>query len=845
MNFIIIYLYFLASPQWVINARINTSKKIVEGKLEGIMEKKLRVKHFLLHPNKFLVKPELENDAVKFRYFPRYFDSGYLKVIKVQCSGINLKWKYLRVLKIKNGGLEVYTGVCPEKSQISITFKVKIPKRYGPLSCMDGRCVMGAPWYPVPLFSAKELTVPVKPWRHRLRIESDSPNNVLGGKIFSKYIMLDFKGEFVPYAGGKGYHLSKVDSFDVFHYSNSGFFQKYLLGIRIDRLKEFLKKKNSSKKYHRTLMIETTIRENLAMALPGNTVLFAHQVFSVAPMEFFKSFHGQTLYKVISESVIHSKLSKFEKSEDLSYLPAVIALHNMKKEQHVNSVLKHFEWIPQIDTIMKSPRMDFRGSYFTGPGAIDSRRDDFRRWNNRYPLGEYVYTKLQDIFGQQELGRILEKYVVSTTPFRIFLEKYLGKDFSWFFEIWVDNPVPYVNYFIKSVKIRKTLKKEKIAVITVAKSTSRIREPVTVEVKLKSGKIISLVWDGKGMNHKFSVPFKGEISAIVMDPEERLTEKSTSDRYLPRYDNIWPSPDWRFIFSGFQALFNVTELLSRVYMDADILPRYDLGKRVNFLLFRNEIIEGGLGVSFLKYFGRNVMNTRLAWRYDIGFTSGITRKLETSNWERGYYSSVFTSLAWNTREDFVFPSKKGMGLLMASYNMYNWENDLQISSSRVDLTLTMSHYFDIGFGMVLAAFMHGGIQLGEISNEVEMLRLTGPNLLQGYVTDEFPGRAVGIVAAELRHVLLSRPDLTLGGIINLSRMTGAFYAGIGGVSGTMEGSFSENPRWASSVGYGVRLQGVWLGIYEGVLNFQVAVPLKKYESTKEPFVFFISFEPVF
>ena len=81
--------------------------------------------------------------------------------------------------------------------------------------------------------------------------------------------------------------------------------------------------------------------------------------------------------------------------------------------------------------------------------------------------------------------------------------------------------------------------------------------------------------------------------------------------------------------------------------------------------------------------------------------------------------------------------------------------------------------------------------------------------------------------------------------MNLTRVSGAFYLGAGAIAGGIEGSYFDDRRWAAGIGYGLRLHGKWFGVYEGIINLQVAWPLKKYATTKEPFIFFISLEPIY
>lgn len=842
MTWFFLYILLAQPCPWNVVADVNIPSKSVHGRISGPVSDQKNM-YFLNYAAK-LETDGNPGDIAKFRVYPRYFEKGSLKIKEARCQNRHLRWSFESTSGIEKGVIRFDTSPCNSKDTLIIDFQLVLPVRFGPLNCMDGRCILAAPWYPIPV-KLKDINKPVSSWRHCLSLKSSSTSYFLGDRIYNKRTSICGDAEFFPFAGGKDYQVTKVGKyFTVYHYNKNSLFYKYFKGVRIDRLLEFLKKINVPDVFGNgpVNFIEAPLREDLAMSLPLKGILFSNKTFSIVGHSFFRKFHEQTLIKTLLETVLHNKLKNRENSTFLSFVSRIISMHYLSTEKHINSLLKTFEWIPQIDGIIKNPRMEFKNSFVTGPQSSDERRDDFRRWNNSLPTGEFIYHKFIDYSGKTETSVIISRYLNGSDSFLKTLNNYFGINFNWFFNTWLSNPK--INYRLKSVKIKKNGGKSFVH-IKVEKNKIDVKENVTVCVHLEGGEKRMIVWDGTGLSHTFKIHITKPVLKVVLDPDERLTEYLPPGRKTPRYDNHWPSPGWRFLFSGVLALFNVTELLSRIYVDADLLPRDDLGYRLNFLVFRNEIIDGAAGLSFLKYFGRNIYNTRLAWRFDAGVQAGISREFEVENGNRAWFGNLFTSLIWNTREDFVFPAKKGWGMLMASWNMFAWPEDRMHPSDRLDLTATAAHYFRLPFGCVLATYFHGGLQVGSIKSEVELMRLSGPNLLQGYVTDEFKGRMMATGALELRHIIISRTDFSLGGLVNLSRISGALYAGIGGITGGMDGSLTSNPRWGASIGYGIRLQGVWFGIYEGVINLQAAVPLHRYETTKEPFVFFISLEPVF
>jgi outer membrane protein assembly factor BamA len=336
------------------------------------------------------------------------------------------------------------------------------------------------------------------------------------------------------------------------------------------------------------------------------------------------------------------------------------------------------------------------------------------------------------------------------------------------------------------------------------------------------------------------------VTKIRLDPENRLVENNTyKDGKNSKYDNYHPSPPWRFIFSGFEALFNVTELATRIYMDGDFKPRHDLSRWLNILFFRDEITEFGLGISWLRYFGRNINNTRLAHHLDFGFQGSLTRPLKNNQDIRSIKSTAFIRYMWNTRRDFMLPTQGSWGFVKGAANIYFHDYNYEENSQNYELFSLMCKYFNLPQDATLALYLGGGIKGGEFYDQIELLTLTGPSYLQGYRSDEFYGKSMAFASAELRHLIVKNPDLTLLGMAHLTRVSGGIYFGAGGICGDDDHIFNKNCRLASSFGYGIRLHGKWFGLYEGLLNFKLTFPLHKHETTRNNYIFFISLEPKF
>jgi hypothetical protein len=851
MNLLFTLLFAVSSPpQVVVNANLDIKNNVIRGVYTENYRDGSTLPHklqFWTYPNRFSKSPPFLDDLNRYRIYPVSFDSGNLKIISVFIGKKRVKPKWFSLNWIKRSG---FTIKVPKGTKLpvrlTIKFKTKLPKRFGPFGCMDNRCVMGAPWYPLPIRDKKFSS---KSFLHTVKFSTGNKPFFMDG-YFKGSGIISGKSPFFPVVAGGDYKKKCYKKFCLFHYTPIKSIFSFFTGSRLKEVistsRKTLLKLKKIKRNKKMWLVEAPLREDLTMVQPGGNLLFSEKIFRILPIKYFLQFHRQDLQKTIIETLLTDHFVFKENDRDINWIPAMVATWIMGSKQSVTGLLKSFDFIPQVDVIIKNPRMEFSSAFLQGSPHHDYFRDDYRRWNNQIPPGSLIFYKLKDIYGEKELERIISSYFNGKTSFKKHITLKTGSSMEWFFKLWL-NGSKKVNYRVAKVKLLRKKKKIHFYEIWIERRGDlKVKEPVDIKVWDSKGNIYDLLWFSKGRYQKFKLETNGKIQKIVLDPSGLLVE--TRKKYHSSHDNFWPSPGWRFIFSGLVAMFNVTEMFSRIYVDADFLPRYDLRRRINLLVFRNDTIEGGFGLSHLYYFGPNINNTRLKYRWDIGFTYGKTRVFEddiSGRDIRGDKYTIFSQLIMNSRQDFILPTKKGMALLYAGTNFFVKDGNYRTPGVNYEVWGEAVRYFKLPLGMSLALYGKSGFKIGDIDDEVNLLRLTGPGFVQGYTVDEFPGRIYGLGASEIRHILVPKLNFTMLGLVNITRITGALYLSAGGIMGEQEGSLSANKRWAASVGYGVRVHGKWFGIYEGIVNFQVAWPLKKYETTKEPLIFFISMEPTF
>ncbi len=805
---------------------------------------------FWIYPNRLAEPPPQLSDINKFRVFLRGFQAGELRLDHVTCGDVPVQVTWETVAGVKRAKLILHKadpGTCP----LEIAFTVRIPRRFGPFGCIMGRCTLGAPWYPVPVDPEKPSDVPVFPHRVKVTAGGGAPGEA---REFFLHGVMQGKGEtsgtapffplFWSQDGSSGFtcrppvcmlHQSPLSgAFDFLTGNRTGDVLELAAGFVRDAFPEL----------DQTLvLVETPLREELAMALPGRVMLVSDQALRIVNHKYFQSFHRQKIKLTLAETLFLDRMTPGENPDDLAFVPLLHA-HALLQLSDVDHLLEFFEWIPQIDVMRKNPRMGFRHAYLPGPHNKDLFRDDFRRWNNSKPRGEEVYHRLLDWIGEVELPGLLEKMRDAGRPFRRELSRHLGQDMSWFFERWVDAD-PSVAIRIDRVRRLPRQGGRHVYEITIVREPA-LRTPVVLELVPESGGAqrvnVDLVQDRTPVRVELDSP----LVRAVLDPDGRVLEPQGTGALYPQYDNVWPDPGWRFMFSGFEAMFNVTELWSRLLVDVDFMPRHSLRRRWNIMFIRNEYFNAGLNLGHLLYFGPRISNSRLAFRLDTGVESARTRPVTHEDTElpiQAWSHSAFVRLVHNNRPDHIFPTTGGWGMLEAKASWFVPDATGADDSHLFRVIGQYNKYFPLPWGLSAALQGAGGFLWGTVHHDSELLALTGPGRVQGYAMTRFPGRAYALTAGEVRHILVPGLNLTLAGLVNVTRISTALYAGAGIVAGTRDGSWSEDLRTAAGAGAALRIHGLWLGLYEAVLNLQVGFPLIRQVPGLEPYIFFISLEP--
>ncbi len=777
-----------------VDATANVRSCTVQGTVSFTMQG--RTAALWLYPNRLSVPPPHMDGRNRFRYYPSHFVPGRTKLRSITPK-----------VTVKLYSVDSIPGVLAQVSlsahaalpaRVRLSFTTHLPPRYGPLSCMDGRMVLGAPWYPLPVMRSVRGVILRRPlWFSQTvsLFRSGGGTILMHGRLYRSRAVFSGTAPFIPAVLGEGYTFKSSRAVRVF--ARSSKIVSHLSSISKRIPKRVLQSGP-------IWLVEAPLREELAMALPGRMVLVGDRAFMVLPLGPFKAIHTREIVRAMVESHYIALLAGRERG----WVSSMLSYAWMHGDDAFERYLRKFDFLPQIDNIMNAPAMDYVPAYAKGPEIPDWKRDDYRRWNNNDPRGSRIWGKMAAILGEKRAQSVLLRYLQSLKEGRFIpLKKMVSGLPPSFWRTWL-SPYPKVDYSVGNVRFNG-----KEVSVEVRRSGAHITEPVDIEVTHDDGTKIRKVWNGRGDHHTITYSSLSPPVHVTVDPGHKLVEVSGVPLRQPRWNNEWPSPRVRFIYTGTRALFNITELLSNFYARAAFFEDGDLSRRLELSAFRSDILEGALSMSLQHFFGRLVLPHKPIFQWDVGGTMGVSRQF-TDDEPRKLYTSLYTYLRWSTMKNITWPQEGIWGRIRAGMRVF-----IEPDSPSV---VTPLHYYSFSgggalglpwWGMTLSYYYNLSHLVGRIRYDVEYLRLGGPRLLRGYSVTFFQGKTRAFAGMELRHHIADDVRLSFFDLMYVNRISGALFTGAGV-------GINSNDEWAYGVsaGYSLRFHILWGGLYETVLE---------------------------
>ena len=616
-------------------------------------------------------------------------------------------------------------------------------------------------------------------------------------------------------------------------------------------------------------LIEAPLRHQLVQQ-HGTVVLVSDQIFRIFPVNRLRKYHHLELVRAIVKAVLDARLAAVEPPADrtlasgvlAAYLTELYAVSQFQRLEYASDLLRPFDFVPAVDQLLYAPQLASSSSYFGDVGAHDAIRDDVRLFADPDAPGpRLVYNKLLDLLGASAFPDLARRMLNQRQPLRQAAAETFGADLGWFWRQWL-GPLPRVNYRLQAVRVSPAASGPGVHVeIDVRREGAALREPVEVLIQERSGARQLLRWDDDRPSHLFAVDLSAGLKSVELDPRERLVESAVGSLRPsddPRYDDRRP-PRWRFLYQGFGALLNISELAANFEAAFLLKPQHDPRHAVLMTAFHSETTQFGVGGAYYYNFGRQVTRNSLSSSALGGLTlSRINPSFGLAATDRalpGYRMNARLALLHDTR-DFLYDPWHAVGFdVGVDYSLIALEGGggtlSQVSAGAGALRL-----FELAPGHVAAVDGQFGITGGDILLPGQLTRAGGPGGLRGYFADELLARATFIGSLQLRDDYVSGLDWNLLHFTSVRGFAGTLFFDAAALTSCDGYAFSRNGVYYD-VGYSFRVLHDAFGVYQQLFSIDFAVPLNRHQNgatclgrmpapvSRPPFVVLLSFVPSF
>ncbi len=588
-------------------------------------------------------------------------------------------------------------------------------------------------------------------------------------------------------------------------------------------------------------LIEAPLRHELVQ-VHGNVLLVSDRLFEIFPIERLRKFHRLELIRAILGSVVGRALRRIEPDPDVDvstevmavYLTEVFTLREFRRLEFARDLLRPLSFIPAVDQLIYAPLVASSSSYFGDPIDRDVVRDDVRRFSHGRSGGRLIYAKLLDLLGAPGMNRLGRTLLGERVPLRQAAARVFGADMTWFWRQWLTGPPPRVNYRLSSVRTT-ALPRLGFGVhvtIDVERQGADLLEPVEVRVVDRAGVNHDLAWRERGPKHRFELDLPAGLASVEVDPRRRLVESAigslgTADD--PLTDNRDPKK-WRFIYSGFGALLDVTSLTASIAAVVTLKPQHDLRNSVLLLAHHSLSTNFGLQTAYTRMFGRQADRNRLASGVGVGVAASLPNPAfgvaSTESLRPKWRLSGSLFFDHDDRDYFIDPWRAiGVGFGV-HYSLTGLETGEQLSQFGTGVELL--RLFELLPGHVLAMNLQGGVTFGDIRVRSQLGQIGGPGGLRGYGAGELFGRGRAVGRIELRNRYVSDLDWNLGHFTSVRGFGGNLFFETGIVTSCDDLSVGRNDVFYD-VGYTFRVLHDAFGVYQQMLSVDVAVPLNRHD----------------
>jgi hypothetical protein len=843
------------------------------------------------YPERFATRSDKLNDYNFYWVYPVKFNPGELRTGPILVDGVAAE---VQVLDHPRAGPRTLIKVTPvrpiaagAKAVLDVDVSAKIPQRYGPFGCIHSMCTIVGGFYPMlppddengqplleapPARAAYQVTVSVprvsdvivngslfaveKGGHVTVELDQTRAAALIVAKPRFKVVETEHRGQKIRYLHSDVKGVPPGNQILPYQPTDRTWRPMEAAKEALDLLAEWGQPMAPG---HVLTIVEGEEKMELAVPLPG-MVLVSDQIFDIFPLVRFLKFHEFQLVRALYDNWVDELIASSERPQDVGWAPDVAAsflvdlytLRSYRKEEFARQILSWAGFIPAIDRILYAPQVQFAGAYFYTLEDPDPLRDSLREFNNQFPRGKTIYSKLRDLEGDRAMEQIAKRQIAGE-PIRQAAEDVRGEMLDWFWNQWL-GPYPYVDYRFVSVKSQKNEKGVLVTAVVEKRGEHPPIEPVEVLARDKKGQRVVEKWDGEGRQHSYTFQLTAPLDLIEIDPRGRLIERLPKNNDDLRFDDRRP-PRWKFIYNNFGGLIYFFPTLGiDLSLDFSLARILDVKNSMRFLVYHTNATQIGVSATYSRLFGRKITEARLstavatslsAARIDPSFGQALGRGTHPgttigASLGVGYDDRLFV---WEPRKALTLDASAGLTLTVLDDAEVLWQGTIS-GSAEYTVPLADGH----GLAMVLT----GAITGGDLGIARQMLAAGGAGGLRGYAIDELIGRARVVGRAEYRHVFVHDLDVNILHSVYVRGVGGAVFAEAGMVT-ACDSYRVDKSSFGYDVGYSLRVFADWFGVSQTTFNLDLAVPLYRQQrdcfgplpspSTRQPIGIFVYFGP--
>ena len=804
-----------------------------------------------LYPDQFRGDLPGINDANRALYAPFGRDDGGIRLSALAVDGAAPDTVPLPDLPALVVHLK--TPLAPgATTRLTVDFDTKVPHRLGPFSRASGvLTALGGwhPWVTEPATDPLDRRPPPADWRVRVRAPAGHLALVGGvpargdvelhGREWADLVVRRADVRPLAVRGGRVWPISSPphDDWALSSEPDPAPFSSAWVGDELAHLLAQLDRWADAQPGIPDPgpldLVVVPMRSEIALFTPG-IVAISDRAFEVTPLRLIQNQHARGIARAY---LARRFLPLARRCETPALAPQVAdALGALYAERFgdevlggvvtATGVLGPFDFVPEIDDFLRSPKSAFPQVYFQPVADPIPVRDEPWTFNNSAPRGKLLFAKLADWLGPAAFDQLVADYGAGQAcPIEPAAAKLAGSELRGFFDAWT------------SVRPREDLRVQIASVVKLPdgrwRSTVEVRRigdtpPEVIETAAweSDGDRHELVWRAEeGESSKtFVIEADRRITRLVVDPRGRITQSPATPGEISAVGDRVPARI-QVLLTRFVASYSPAD--NSFFGDIDFLlrPRDAVRRRLGIgASYRKARLEVRTSLSF--GFGPLVDAARYAWNWGVGLSGDYLRAgFGGESTAEGFAVGPSFGISYDDRPGATAPLRGTAFAAGTSINVgANRGGDSAIYGG---FSAGVLRLFPIGTRSAVALRAKGNALFGTPPIQ-ELIPLGGSDEgLRAFPLESVLAQRRAIASAEYRHPIIADMDVDFG-LGRLRQVSGAVFAD-GAWAGGLLPLVPEGPENAffADAGYGLRFEYDLLGVRPLTFAIDAAVPFNR------------------